>query len=110
MQVPLGVLLFNENKIHEMCQILDKLHDYVPSINSSKTVIRDERAIIIDDYKCAKILMGGDQLTVARIRGAVSIRANEEARKDRLEGIIPVVEDWHTRQVLMQVSYVSLSL
>ena len=27
----LGVLLFNENKVDEMCKMLDELHNYVPA-------------------------------------------------------------------------------
>ena len=37
-------------------------------------------------------LCGGDQLTVARIRGAQSIRTNSESGRNCLDGFIPVAE------------------
>lgn len=105
-KVPLGVLLFNENKVHEMCKILDKLHDYVPSTSVAETItLPNGQVITHSDYNLTKILLGGDQLTVARVRGAMSVRSNHENTRDRLEGILPVLEDWHARQVLMQVNY-----
>ena len=29
--MPLGVLQRNENKLDQMCEIMDKLHEYVPA-------------------------------------------------------------------------------
>lgn len=55
------------------------------------------------DFELVKLLLGGDQLTVARIHSAKGIRANHEDSKSCLKGLIPVVEDWHTRMTLMQV-------
>ena len=43
------------------------------------------------------VLFGGDQLTVARTRGTQALRDTEETPVHRLEGIVPVVEDWHAR-------------
>ena len=102
--MPLGVLLYNENKVDEMCKILDELHKYVPA-NAVKHQITlpDGQDLIHNDFKMHPILMGGDQLTTVRVRGAIGIRSSHDNSQDRLEGIIPVVEDWHTRQILMQV-------
>ena len=50
------------------------------------------------------VLLGGDQLTVARARGSQQIRVNLETASDRLCGFIPVAEDWHTSVVLLTVS------
>ena len=55
------------------------------------------------DYKLTKILLGGDQLTVARAHSAKGMRVNHENAKSCLKGIIPVIEDWHTRLTLMKV-------
>ena len=41
--------------------------------------------------------MGGDQLTVARVRGIQALWQAQDRPVDRLEGLIPVVEDWHAR-------------
>lgn len=48
-------------------------------------------------------LVGGDQLTVARIRGAQKIRGNSEKSEDRFDGLLPVAEDWHTKMCFMEV-------
>ena len=55
-------------------------------------------------YRVHQILLGGDQLTVARIHGAQRIRANSESASGHLQGFVPVVEDWHAKQCLMGVS------
>lgn len=47
--------------------------------------------------------MGGDQLTVARARGTAALRATHDSPTERLNGIIPVIEDWHVRLTLMKV-------
>ncbi len=43
-------------------------------------------------------------LTAKRARGGKDIRSNSERGKDRLEGLIPVVEDWHAKVCLFGVS------
>ena len=50
-------------------------------------------------------LLGGDQLTVhvARVSGVQNLRISHETALERLEGLIPVVEDWHTRVILLEV-------
>lgn len=49
------------------------------------------------------VLLGGDQLTVQRATGSKKERNNEDRGIDRLEGLIPVVEDWHTKVVVLKV-------
>ena len=56
-----------------------------------------------DDTKFHQILFGGDQLTVAWMRGTQALRDTQDKPIDRLEGVTPVVEDWHTRMTLMKV-------
>ena len=46
---------------------------------------------------------GGDQMTAARARGSQRVRSNSERGKDRLEGLQPVVEDWHAKVCLLGV-------
>ena len=53
--------------------------------------------------KFHQILFGGDQLTVARARGSQRIRKNSERGNERLEGLTPVCEDWHTKLCLLGV-------
>lgn len=53
--------------------------------------------VAVSKAKFSPVLLGGDQLTAARIRGAKKAKVNEDAPSERLEGIIPVAEDWHTK-------------
>lgn len=94
-----------------MCKILDHLHTYVPQKRVEVvTSVPDGSVVTHDDYQLGKILLGGDQLTVARIHGAQAARSSHETAIDRLEGVEAVIEDWHARQVLMQVSVVTVCL
>lgn len=62
-------------------------------------------AVRVDHFH--HILLGGDQLTAARARGAQRIRANSETKVGRLKGLIPVVGDWHAKGCFLAVSYIS---
>ena len=42
-------------------------------------------------------------MTAARARGSQRVRSNSERGKDRLEGLQPVVEDWHAKVALLGV-------
>ena len=105
-QVPLGVMHENENKIDEMCNAMDKLHVYVPTKEViDKKLLSSGQIINKEDYRFCKILMGGDQLTVARARGSSAARVDHRTAKDRLNGLIPIIEDWHAKQCLLKVSF-----
>ena len=67
-------------------------------------VLPNGSTIPCDDTRLLKVLLGGDQLTVARVCGTQALRASEDKAVDRLEGVIPVIEDWHARMTLMIVS------
>ena len=47
--------------------------------------------------------IGGDQLTAARIRSSQRVRSNSQRGLDRLEGVVPVIEDWHSKGILLTV-------
>lgn len=107
----LGVLQRNENKLDQMCEIMDKLHEYVPAqqVVESFDVFGDSDPIEADEHIYHQILLGGDQLTVARARGSAAVRVDHMthvcSRRDRLEGLLPVVEDWHAKQCLLKVLF-----
>ena len=44
-----------------------------------------------------------DQLTAARIRGSKRVRSNSERGRDWLEGLMPVIEDWHAKRCFLMV-------
>ena len=104
--MPLGVLLKNENVGAEMIEIMSHLHQYVPMKPSTNMVyIPTTNEIAMEESAIYQsILFGGDQLTVARARGSITAMANSTTPIKRLEGIIPVIEDWHTLVVLLQVN------
>ena len=95
LQVPLGVLCKNETKRDDMVDIMLHLHPYVPSVSSSagsETVYKSS-----SDTTFHKVFPGGDQLTAAR--------GNATSPQKRLEGLVPMVEDWHAKGCLLGVSY-----
>ena len=47
-------------------------------------------------------LFGGDQLTCARARSA-KCRQDSATAIERLEGLLPVIEDWHTKMCHFEV-------
>jgi len=58
----------------------------------------------VDDELFHKIFLGGDQFTVARARGSIAVRLDHQSQRDHLEGLLPVVEDWHAKQCLLKVT------
>ena len=49
------------------------------------------------------VFIGGNQLTCEWIRGAKKAQVQSTTYKERLEGIIEKVEDWHALQAHYQV-------
>ena len=43
-------------------------------------------------------------MTAARIRGCKGIMSNGQCGVDRLDGFLPVVEDWHAKMCLLEVT------
>ena len=96
--------LLNENHIDEMCKIMENYHRYVPSLSYDKKLeLPSGEEVTLNDSVLWETLFGGDQLTVARARSAIAIRANHSSAIERLKGLVPVIEDWHTRLTLMKV-------
>ncbi|KAL5509146.1 hypothetical protein EMCRGX_G004456 [Ephydatia muelleri] len=105
--VPLGVMLKNENVLGDMIDILDGLHRYIPTTTTSQTLDvcaegGHTRAVEVKLHNFSYIPLGGDQLTIARIRGSQSILSNSDNGEERLEGFVPVIEDWHTKMCFME--------
>ena len=42
-------------------------------------------------------------MTASRTRGCKRIRSNANRKKERLDGFIPVIEDWHAKVILLEV-------
>jgi L1 cell adhesion molecule like protein len=94
----------NENKYEDMIDIMSSLHKYVPSKVKTDPITLNNTTHNVIDEQLYPICFGGDQLSVARYRGSQLIRSNSTTPSNRLEGLIPVAEDWHTAVVLLKVS------
>ena len=105
-QVPLGVLLKNENKADDMVEIMSHLHQYVPAVEHTKTVFVPSTGEMVQIKHAVfnKIFLGGDQLTVVRARGSQNAMENSISPSTRMRGLIPCIEDWHTKLNLLGVS------
>ena len=65
----------------------------VPNSTGQDTVIK------LKDKQYAMTLVGGDQ----RIGGSQKIRGNSDTSEERLDGLLPVAEDWHAKVCYMEV-------
>ncbi|KAL5467031.1 hypothetical protein EMCRGX_G031198 [Ephydatia muelleri] len=102
--IPLGVILKNENQVDEMGQIMEILHKYVPCQQSSDEIeLASGQLLSVKYTKFLHILMGGDQLTVSRMRSVHEGLENSNCPRERLEGLVPVVEDWHAKVIFLKV-------
>ena len=88
-KVPLGVLLYNESILDEMSKILDHLMALVLTLpKTGQLTLPNGSKLDFDDTQFFQVLMGGDQLTVARVRGTQALRQAQDRPVDRLEGLI----------------------
>ena len=81
------------------------MHQYVPTKSERKTihVPCTEYTEVVLSENPHHLLIGGDQLTSERIRGAQSLRKNSTTATGRLDGFVPVSEDWHAIVCFLQV-------
>ena len=87
-----------------MSKIIEHFHKLVPTHDKEgHLTLPNGETLDFDGTSFFTVLLGGDQLTVACARGAQAMRASHDGPSDHLEGIIPVVEDWHSRMTLIRV-------
>ena len=89
-----------------MVAIATHISQYVPcvSIRQKKTLSTGD-TVTVENMRMHRILVGGDQMTAARARSAIDAKSNGQTSTQRLEGIIPVFEDWHAKGNFMGVSF-----
>ena len=88
-----------------MITILTQLHKYIPQ--STYCVERAVSTGVVEKIEKANMrqtLLGGDQLTAARARSAIRGKMNAQTPEKVLVGIVPVIEDWHTKANFLGVS------
>ena len=96
----------NETKYEDMKDILEEYKNYVPF----KTVTLPEpltegTTVITKDKSYVRTLIGGDYLSAVRARGAQLIRRTSELEERRLDGFLPVSEDWHSNSLFTGGKY-----
>ena len=80
-----------------MCQIMERHHQYVPKVKEvNKVSLHDGELKEMQTINTWDTLFGGDQLTVAWVRGAVAIKCGHDDPEEQLMDLKPVVEDWHS--------------
>ena len=109
LQVPLGVLFKLEQKHEDMLSIMESTqHQYAPFTTVQKVVHavteEGEEDVTVDEVQFHPLLFGGDQLTAERSRSCKTSHDNSDTPHERLDGLEPVVEDWHVKQSLYGVS------
>lgn len=83
-----------------MLDIIQEIHDkYIPTSRNTSEETGEESVEVLE-----KIFFGGDQLTEERARNATDARSDGDNQYERLEGVIPKVEDWHAGRILYQVN------
>ena len=82
-----------------MIEIMESIQKYVPfTIDKSITLDGVPKTDILETC-----LYGGDQLTCARARSAKRHRQDSATPLEKLDGLEPVVEDWHAKMCLFEV-------
>ena len=90
-----------------MVEIMSILHQYVPKIEFTEECFISSicETIQVPNVFIHPIIIGGDQLTAARGRGAKKAKVHADSPTSRLEGLVPVAEDWHTKVTLLGVRH-----
>lgn len=78
---------------------MQELHKYVPT-KSNPPATGD--GVHMEEV-LETCLFGGDQLTAARARSAKRHQQDSATSAEWLDGLEPVVEDWHTKMCLFEV-------
>ena len=128
----MGVQPNDESKHDEMLSILETLQEFAPRYepelvnphgSEESDAVEDQDAgveLINEDdesgqegeYRSAcnymqrlqGVLLGGDQLSCSLARHVIADRINSMNDVQGLKGLIPVVEDWHSKLCLLTVS------
>ncbi len=86
----------------DMVDILEEYKKYIPSkvVNLEEPIPGTD----LTEYRVfLSTLLGGDGLSVAQARGAQYIRSTSELAMHRLDGFLPVAEDWHAKVCFLEV-------
>jgi len=79
---------------------MDEVRKYVPSVTQHTSHVLSDGSVREDDNQFFHHFL---MLTVARAWGSISIQNDHDSNMQQLNGITPVVEDWHAKQCLLKV-------
>lgn len=83
---------------------MDQLQTYVPAVQTTRQFSLQEDGVTqLEDMAFHRILIGGDQLTVARCRGSAAVRSDHRTSTECLRGLTPISEDWHAKRSYLMV-------
>ena len=89
-----------------MLDILQTIHDeYIPVGRGTDRLTGEDTVEVLE-----KVFFGGDQLTEERVTNGRDARSDGDKEFERLQGVIPKVEDWHASRILYQVKKLMLYL
>ena len=74
--------------------------EYVPFVTTVDGVVDPdtEETVTLTSHKFHRVLCGGQ-----RVRGCKRTKSNSNTDRERLQGLEPVVEDWHSKVALLKV-------
>lgn len=84
---------------------LSSIHDR--SVSSPDSILPSQtgqETVKFVEKKYRTTIVSGDQLTFSRIHGSQKIRGNSDTSEQRLDGLLPVSGDWHSKMCFMEVS------
>ena len=100
------MLPFSEMEYSDM-KILEHIQQYSPSKNVEELEVPNpggqSSVLKLEDDQLVMTLVGGDNLTAARMQGEQRIRGNSEKSADRFDGLLPIAEDRYTKVCLLEV-------
>ena len=90
-----------------MIDIIKHHHQYLPREESTSVFQLSngdsQEEVSVTEFTFHRVLFGRDQLTTARARGSQLDRVSSNTAMEKLQGVLPVFEDWHAKVLLLQV-------
>ena len=73
-------------------------------MEESTTIASTGKVVPLTKTRFHQVLLGGNQLTVARAHSAIRSVGNSDSSSQKLSDVLPVVENWHAKLTLLSVS------
>ena len=87
-----------------MVDIMAFSHQYVPDVVGEKQCLDNGETVTVIKSSLNPILFGVDQLTASLARSAKKAKLNSVKSVTRLDGLVPVAENWHSKLNFLTVS------